>query len=234
LYGAGKVLIASIIQPALFPWLGYFDIIRKSDIFVFFDNVKFEKRNWQMRNRIKILTKDGESAMWINIPTKDITQQTLIKDALIDNTKDWKIKHLQMFRSHYGKGVNDIQFLLNMYERNWERICDFNVEFTSKCCEFLGINTKLVKASDLDVSGKRSQLLVNICKKVGATEYLSGPTGKVYLEDDRPIFEEAKIKIIYHDYKHPIYRQRGKTFIEKLSILDLIFNEKEDSSRYFT
>ena len=115
-------MIISIIQPALFPWLGYFDIINKSDIFVFFDNVKFEKRNWQMRNKIKVISKDDESWIWINIPTKDISQKTLIKDALIDNTKDWKNKHLHMFLSHYGKDIDDIQFLLDMYEKKWEKI----------------------------------------------------------------------------------------------------------------
>jgi len=226
-------LIVSIIQPALFPWLGYFDIIKKSDIFVFFDNVKFEKRNWQMRNKIKVLAQNDESWIWINIPTKDVSQKTLIKDALIDNTKDWKTRHLHMFYSHYGKDVDDIQFLLDIYEKNWEKICEFNIEFISKCCNFLEIDTEMVRASNLDVDGKRSQLLLEICKKLGATEYLSGPTAKAYLENDKSIFEQEKIKIMYHDYKHPIYKQRGKTFIEKLSILDLLFNEKKGSKNYF-
>jgi len=226
-------LIVSIIQPALFPWLGFFDIIKQSDIFVFFDNVKFEKRNWQMRNKIKVISKDDESWIWINIPTRDVSQNTLIKDALIDNSKNWKEKHLHMFHSHYGKDLDDIQFLLDLYEKEWEKICDFNVDFTSKCCNYLEINTKLVRASNLDVSGKRSQLLLEICKKLNATEYLSGPTAKVYLENDKGIFEQGKIKIRYHNYIHPIYKQRGKNFIEKLSILDLLFNEQIKSKNYF-
>jgi len=226
-------LIVSIIQPALFPWLGYFDIIKKSDIFVFFDNVKFEKRNWQMRNKIKVLTQNDESWIWINIPTKDVSQNTLIKDTLIDNTKDWKTKHLHMFHSHYGKDVDNIQFVLDMYKKNWDKICDFNVEFISKCCNFLEIDTEVVKASNLDVEGKRSKLLLEICKKLGATEYLSGPTAKAYLENDKSIFDKEKIKISYHDYSHPIYKQKGKQFIEKLSILDLLFNEKGNSKNFF-
>ena len=226
-------MIVSIIQPALFPWLGFFDIIKKSDFFVFFDNVKFEKRNWQMRNKIKVLTKNDESWIWLNIPTREVSQTTMIKDALIDNAKDWKIKHLHTFRSHYGNDVDDISFLLRMYEKNWDKICDFNIEFISKCCEYLEIDTELVRASDLDVSGKRSQLLLEICKKLNATEYLSGPTAKVYLENDKSIFEQANIKISYHDYEHPTYEQRGKTFIEKLSILDLLFNKKNESKEYF-
>ena len=226
-------MIVSIIQPALFPWLGYFDIIKRSDVFVFFDNVQFEKRNWQMRNKIKVVTKDEETWQWISMPTTKVTQNTLIKDALIDNNKKWKSQHLNAFQAHYGNDYKSISFLTKMYEKDWEKIVDFNIEFITNCCAFFGIDTKLVRASDLSATGKRSQLLLNICKELGATEYLSGPTAKAYLENDREIFDNENIKITYHDYKHPVYKQKGKTFIEKLSILDLLFNEKENSSAFF-
>jgi|LWDU01.1.fsa_nt_gi hypothetical protein len=226
-------MIVSISQPTLFPWLGYFDIIKNSDIFVFFDNVKFEKRSWQMRNKLKMISQKDETYTWINIPTINITQKTLIKDALIDNTKKWKSIHMNMFHSHYGKDVDDVKFLLELYKKDWKKISDFNIEFIKNCCSFLGINTKIFNASSLEVEGKRSQLLLNICKKLNATEYLSGPAAKVYLDDDKEIFEDEEIKILYHDYKHPVYKQRGKIFVEKLSILDLLFNEKRNSMKYF-
>ena len=138
-----------------------------------------------------------------------------------------------MFHSHYGKDMDTIEFLLDLYNKRWEKICDFNVNFISKCCKYLSINTKLVRASELEVIGKRSELLVNICKKFGATEYISGPTAKVYLEDDKHMFEKEKINITYHDYHHPEYKQRGKKFMEKLSILDLLFNEQTEAQEYF-
>ncbi|MCV0393511.1 MAG: WbqC family protein [Nitrosopumilus sp.] len=232
-YTKNEKIVVSIIQPALFPWLGYFDIINKSDFFIFFDNVKFEKRNWQMRNKLKIISEQNEKETWISLPTKEISQKTLIKDALIDNTKNWKSKHMTMFRSNYGKNVNEIKFLIEMYEKNWDYISDFNIEFITKCSQYLQIDTKFVKASSLNVDGKRSQLLLNICKKLNATEYLSGPKAKTYLDADKQLFENENIKITYHDYKHPIYNQKGNLFIEKLSILDLLFNEKEKSREYF-
>jgi len=226
-------MIVSISQPTLFPWLGYYNIIKNSDIFVFLDNTKFEKRSWQMRNRIKAVSKESETEVWVRIPTKVDHSNTMIKDVLIDNKQDWEVKHVKAFKSHYGKSFDEIDFLKEMYQKNWEKLADFNIEFISKCCNFLEIETKLVRASDLDVLGKRSQLLLEICKKLDATEYLSGPTAKVYLENDKSIFEEEKIKITFHEYKHPIYKQRGNTFIEKLSILDLLFNEKKESKNYF-
>jgi len=227
------LMIVSIIQPALFPWLGYFDIIKRSDVFVFFDNVQFEKRNWQMRNKIKIVSKNEESWNWISIPTTKVRQDTLIKDALIDNNKKWKTQHLNTFQSHYGNDFKEIDFLTKMYKKDWEKIADFNIDFIINCCKYLGIVTKLVRASDLSATGKRSQLLLNICKELGATDYLSGPTAKVYLENDKEIFANENITITFHDYQHPVYKQKGKKFIEKLSILDLLFNEKENSKKFF-
>ena len=94
-------MIVSISQPTLFPWIGYFNIIKNSDFFVFLDNVKFEKRSWQMRNKLKAVSKEGESEVWIRIPTTLKTSDTLIKDVLIDNNQNWKEKHLKAFKSHF-------------------------------------------------------------------------------------------------------------------------------------
>ncbi len=226
-------MILGISQPTLFPWLGYFDIIKKSDMFVFLDTVKFEKRSWQMRNRIKLITPNEEKAAWIRIPTKIENSETIIKDVLIDNTQKWKKQHLNAFLDHYGKNSEEIKFIFKIYEKNWEKLSDFNIEFIKECCKFLKIKTKIVKTSEYNLKGKKSQLLLNICKKFSATEYLSTIGAKEYLEKDKEIFNKEKIEIIYHQYNHPKYKQKGKKFIENLSILDLIFNEKSDSEKLF-
>jgi len=225
-------MIVSISQPTLFPWIGYFNIIKNSDVFVFLDNVKFEKRSWQMRNQLKAVSKDGESQVWIRIPTKIRKTDTLIKDVLIDNSQSWKIKHKNTFRSHYGKRVDEISFLNEIYQKDWEKLADFNSDFIKKCCKFLELTTKMVKASELSVTGKKSQLLLNICKQFSATKYLSTIGSKEYLEKDKKKFENEKIEIIYHNFRHPIYKQIGKEFIENLSILDLIFNEKKNAKNF--
>ncbi len=222
----------SISQPTLFPWIGYFNIIKNSDIFVFFDNVKFEKRSWQMRNRIKDISKERDDFAWIRIPTRLEKTDTLIKDVLIDNAQDWKKKHLNAFKAYYGKSFEEISFLKEMYQEDWEKLSEFNIEFITRCCKFLDIKTTLMRASKMDATGKKSQLLLNICKNLGATEYLTSVGARDYLENDKEIFENEHIKIIYHEYKHPIYAQRGKTFIEYLSILDLLFNEKDNAKNF--
>lgn len=223
----------SISQPTLFPWIGYFDIIKQSDIFVFFDNVKFEKRSWQMRNRIKSINQEKEEAVWIRIPTTISISDTLIKDVKIDNTQDWKKKHINSFNAHYGKEFETIDFLKKLYEKEWEKIVDFNIEFIKLCCNYLDIHTRLVRASEFNVKGKKSHLLLDICKQFDTTEYLTSLGAYEYLEKDKQIFDQENIKIKYHNFIHPTYKQRGKKFIEKLSIIDLLFNEKENSRERF-
>lgn len=222
----------SISQPTLFPWIGYFNIIKNSDIFVFFDDVKFEKHSWQMRNKLKEISKDRESPVWIRIPIKIAKTDTLIKDVLIDNSENWKENHLKAFQINYGKSYNEVNFISDMYNREWDKLVDFNIEFITNCCKFLDISTKLVKSSDLNCNGKKGELVLNICKKLEATDYLTSVGAVDYLEDYRKLFDESNIKIIYHDYTHPVYKQRGKTFLENLSVLDLIFNEKNNSKSF--
>ena len=135
-------------------------------------------------------------------------------------------------KNNYGKNVHDINFLEEIYEKKWEKLVDFNIEFIMKCCEFLEVDTKLVRASDLPVEGKKSRLVLNICKEFKASEYLANQGSKEYLEKDKGLFDAEGIKISYHEYTHKIYTQKGTNFIENLSILDLLFNELENAKNY--
>ena len=222
----------SISQPTLFPWIGYFNMINNSDIFVFLDNVKFQKQSWQMRNRLKSASKREQSEIWIRIPTSLSKSNTLIKDVLIDNSQDWRQKHIDYFQTNYGKKYKKITFLKELYKQDWEKIADFNIEFITQCCQYLEISTKLVRASELGVQGKKSHLILDICKKLNATEFIPNEGSKIYLEKDKEIFEKENIKISYHKYKHPKYNQNGDKFLENLSILDLLFSEYENAKKF--
>jgi hypothetical protein len=221
-----------ISQPTVFPWIGYFNMIKQSEVFILLDNVKFEKHSWQMRNRIKEISSGKESFTWLRVPTIIKKSDTLIKDVLIDNSQKWKEKHVKSLQINYGKSFNEIDFVGKIYEKKWVKLVDFNSETILECCKFLKISTKIIKASELKVEGKKSLLVLNICKEVGAKKYLAALGSKEYLEKDKKKFEDEGIEIIYHDYKHPIYKQKGTEFISNLSILDLIFNEKENSKNF--
>ena len=113
-------MIIAISQPTLFPWIGYFDMIKKSDIFIFLDNVKFEKSSWQMRNRLKTITKNQDDQVWIRIPSEKVKNETMIKDVLIDNHQTWMQKHVSMFENNYGKEIHEVDFLEKMYGKKCE------------------------------------------------------------------------------------------------------------------
>jgi hypothetical protein len=225
-------MIVSISQPTLFSWIGYYNIIKNSEVFVFLDNVKFKKQCWQNRNKLKSCVPGNNTSFWINIPVKSPNSDILIKDIYIDNEIDWKTEHKKTFLNNYGKQYEEIKFLQKIYEKDWEKLADFNIEFITECCKFLKIDTKLLKSSDMNCNGKKGDLVLDICKKFDTTEYLSAVASKDYLEDCRPKFDENNIRIVYHDYVDPVYNQKGETFLEKLSILDLLFNEKNNAKNF--
>lgn len=222
----------SISQPTLFPWIGYFNMIKQSDAFVFLDNVEFKKQTWHMRNRLKLGSKIEDSEIWIRIPTKSVKNSTLIKDTLIDNNQDWRQNHLDIFQSNYGKAYKEIPFLSKLYEQDWKRISDFNIAFIKATCKFLEIETKLVLASELQPKGKKSHLVLDICKVMNADELLANNGSREYLEKDKGIFEKENIKLSYHNYEHPKYNQKGTIFLEYLSVLDLLFSEMKSSKQF--
>tara|TARA_Y100001949_G_C15939084_1_gene309315 strand:- start:307 stop:987 length:681 start_codon:yes stop_codon:yes gene_type:complete len=225
-------MIVGIAQPTFFPWIGYYNIIKNSNMFVFLDNVKFEKHSWQMRNRVKNSSKHSDSEVWMSVPTKGVTNNTLIKDVIIDNTKNWKQKHVKTLKNNYSKSFQEIKFLTQIYDNEWNKLVDFNIESITKCCQYLGIKTKLIKASDLSAAGKKGDLVLNICKELNANEYFSTIGSKDYLEDYRDSFEDARIQITYHNYTHPIYKQKGNNFLPNLSILDLILSELDNAYKF--
>jgi hypothetical protein len=225
-------MIVGISQPTVFPWLGYFHMIKNSDVFVLLDNVKFEKHSWHMRNRIRQKSNEKEPTAWIKIPTIIKKSETKIKDVLIDNSQKWRESHIKAFQINYGKNYEKMDFLQSIYEREWMNLCEFNVKSIIECCNYLKISTKIIRASELSVSGKKSHLVLDICKKVNADEYIAALGSKAYLENDLDIFKNEKINVKFNEYTHPTYNQDGNSFISNLSILDLIFNEQEKSCKY--
>lgn len=185
-----------------------------------------------MRNRLKSGSKIDTSEIWVHIPTNLSKTNTQIKDVLIDNSQDWKKKHQDIFQYNYGKAYRNIAFLKDMYQKDWEKISDFNIEFITKCCQFLDIDTKLVRASELKAEGKKSNLILNICKTLNAKQLIANQGSNNYLEKERDIFENENIEISYHNYKPLKYNQKGNEFLENLSVLDLLFTENKHSKHF--
>lgn len=215
-------MIVSIHQPAYLPWLGYFDRIAKSNLFIFLDSVQFERNSFTNRNRIKT----ANQPIWLTVPVRlDAHFDKMIVDVEIDDRQNWRRKHLRSIEQSYSKTPD--------FARKFQRLATLYGDKTNKLAEFcrgqldfwlaeLGITTPVLRASELPVGGHKSDLVLNLCRHVGATAYLSGPLGRDYLEQAK--FFEAGIRIDYHEFEHPVYSQMYGDFVPAMGIVDFWMN----------
>jgi hypothetical protein len=222
------VMILSAHQLHYLPWLRYFHKIAHSDVFVVMDNIQYNKNGFQNRNKIK----NAAGWMYLTIPIFNKFQQDL-DEVAIDNSQSWQKKHWNSLLCNYSKSPywSDFKdFLEEIYRRPWQKLNDINYGMLDFYLDYLGIKTKIVKASDLNVEGEDSVRLVNICKALGADTYLSGAYAlEAYL--DEKVFKDAGIKIALQDWHCPEYKQQFMQagFIPDLAIVDLLFNHGKSS-----
>lgn len=218
---------AVILQPGYLPWLGFFDQMYKSDIFVIYDDVQYDKHGWRNRNRIKTI----QGVQWLTVPILIKGQdKPSIKEVLINNKVDWRRTHLKSIKQNYSRApFFDTYFEIfeEIYSKEWKYLMDIDMTFTFALMEKLGLTTKVKFSSSLGIIGKNTRRLVDICLYLGASEYLTGDAAKDYL--DESLFSQNDIKLQYHQYQHPTYNQLYGEFVSHLSIIDLLFNHGKDS-----
>lgn len=212
------------MQPTFMPWLGYFNIIKNSDIFVFLDDVQFEKRSWQQRN--KILVNKKESYLTIPVMSKSRFNQK-INEVIVDNDQQWKIKHMKTLTNSYSKHeyFEETFSLINkIYQNNYEKLVDLNVNLIKSALNFLCINTKIIFSSQFNLSSSKENRIIELCKIIKAKKYISPIGSKIYLKDGE-IFNKNNIELEYIDYQHKVYKQKKiEKFVPRLSIIDAMFN----------
>lgn len=220
--------IVTIHQPETLPWMGYFNKMMMADTYVILDNVAFRKNYFQNRNQI--LTRNGPS--YLTVPVDGKSNQ-LIGELKIQNQQKWQKKHIATLKQTYSKSPHFdkyLSFFEKLYSKKFELLKDFNMEIIHYIRDVLNIDTKLVFASDLDVQGASGELLVNICKNVNATHYLSGRDGRNYI--DAGIFEDSGIEIVYQEFKIPEYTHFNQDeFHPYMSVFDLLFNQEPAQAR---
>jgi hypothetical protein len=221
----------AIMQPTYLPWVGYLAMIEKADQFVFLDNVQFNHRSWQQRNRIK--TPKGEEWLTISAITKGRSSQ-LIKDVECTNLdKDIK-NHLSKISHNYSKAPFFKEFYseflgaLKEIDLKCSNLLSLlNIEIIKFLCSYAGIKKEFILSSQIAVTGSKDELLAKICESLGAADYLSAQGSKNYI-DESCEFHVRNIKIIYHEYSHPKYPQLHGDFIEGMSCIDMFFNVERE------
>lgn len=221
-------MIIGILQPGYLPWLGFFEQLHRSDVFVLYDDVQYDKEGWRNRNRIK--TANG--IQWLTVPVLlKFNEHPLIIDVRIDNKVNWRKKHLGAIRQNYAKAPffrKYLEIFESAYAREWEYLADLDLYFIDTLAECLGMShKKIVRSSSLPVKGERMERLVNICEFFGADTFYEGAAGKDYIDGET--FSRHGIKVEYQEYQHPVYPQLYGKFIPYLSVIDLLFNRGDES-----
>ena len=213
----------AIVQSNYIPWRGYFDLINAVDEFVLLDDVQYTRRDWRNRNQIKT----PQGPLWLSVPVEakgNYLQQ--IKDVRIDG-KSWATAHWRTIESNYSRAASFEEvrdWLKPIYlDREHELLSDLNrsmIESVNKC---LGINTRIWDSGKFSLKGDKSERLLAICLESGATQYLSGPSARGYL--DTALFLRHGVEVQWMKYpSYKPYQQLWGGFIGNLSILDFLFN----------
>jgi hypothetical protein len=217
-----------VLQPGYLPWLGFFDQMQRADVFVYYDDVQFDKHGWRNRNRVK--ASDG-TARWLTVPVLHSGRnQPTILEVEIDNRTPWARKHVGTLRQFYRRAPfldRYLPALEEVLERRWTLLVDLDLAVTRLLCGWLGLERRTLRASELGIPGKQSERLLALCQHLGARRYLSGASAREYLDTD--LFTRHGVEVEWQDYVHPVYPQQHGEFVPHLSILDLLFNCGEDS-----
>jgi hypothetical protein len=218
----------AIMQPTYLPYLGYFELIAQCDLFVFLDDVQFERRSWQSRNRI--MTASGE--LMLTVPVKKHDRDSVLGAIEISEDQPWREKQLASVRHAYGARPHFAE-IFGFLEAELARtggLADLTAGLIEAAARKLGIETPVTRASALACEGRRSDHLLEICRAVGATEYLSTTGSREYLEADG-VFATAGMPVSYFSHQPKPYPQARAEFAPYMAFIDAVANVGWDGTR---
>ena len=219
-----------VSQPMFLPWIGMFEQLNLSDIFVHYDDVQFPQGR-SFINRVQIKTKDG--IKWLTVPIDKKNSGRLINETLISYKEDWQDKHLNIIRQSFSKTKfkKDIFDLVEeVYSKQFQTISELNIYSFELLASYLGFKKRFLHSSSLHTNTKSSQKLVDIVKSLNGNKYITGLGALNYI--DYELFEKENISLEYMDYSISTYEQMFGDFTPYVTILDLIANEGQNGKKY--
>jgi WbqC-like protein family len=221
----------AVVQSSYVPWKGFFDLVNAVDEFVLYDDREYSKNSWRNRNRVKT----SQGTTWLTIPVQYAGHSREAIDEVRVADQRWPERHWKTIVQNYGRAPcfeRYAQLLEETYGSiDDDRLSRINRRFIELVCGLLGIATRLTSSRDYAVRGTRTARLIELCHATGASEYLSGPTAREYLEKDR--FRVEGIALLYANYDgYPEYPQQFPPFVHDVSVLDLILNTGPEAPSY--
>ncbi len=222
----------TILQPTYLPWIGYFEMLDATEQYVVFDHVQYASKSWQQRNRVK--APHGEVMLTIPV-LSDGKQDVAIRDKRVDQRQPWVRKHLKTIKLGYQKAPHFARYydgLVEVLERKPERLVDLTLSLIEFLIDAFGIETTVRRSSEIlagtdDSDLGKTEKVVNLCERAGATLLYDGAAAQEFLQLDQ--FADKGIDITFQSYEHPTYPQLGKQFLPYMGAIDLLFNCGPDS-----
>lgn len=218
--------IVAIHQPQYLPWLPWFAKAAVSDIFVYLDNVQYQKNGVQNRNQIK----SASGPLWLTVPVRASLDME-IRSVPVDGNH-WVAKHQKSLLMNYAKAP--FAHLLKeeifpILAKEWANLADLNIALTEWIFTYLDVQTRRIRASELQAAGNKQGLVINLCKELGASQYLSGEGASAY--QNEVDFKAQGIELRYFHFESPEYPQQYPKlgFVSGLSIIDLLLNVGPDA-----
>lgn len=211
----------AIMQPTYMPWAGYLNLMSQVDLFVYLDDVQYERRTWHHRNRVLV----GGQVVWLTVPVLRGHRGTLLHEVRPDDEQSWRRRHSALLQQAYARcdfaaDLGEMANLLNVVEA--DSLADLNIGLLERLRLQLGVSTPTVRSSKLCAAGVRSGHLIAILDEVGATDYVTAPGSLDYLRED-DFAGQARQRLHVHSFEPRPYEQRCVTSFEShLSILDVI------------
>lgn len=210
-------------QPVYLPWLGLFHKIALADLYCYFDIAQYQTKDYNNRNRIK--THGGP--IWLSVPveSKNHFEKRVGEIRIVQS--GWQRKHLKSIQIAYQKAqyfsryMGELESLL--MEHSSGTLGELNLEMLRFFLRCLDIRTPIVKASDYQFKGAKSDLVLDMCVTLGADQYIFGAQGENYADIAK--FRSRGIEPWFQHYNHPSYRQLYGEFLPYMSVIDLMFNE---------
>jgi hypothetical protein len=220
------------MQPSYLPWSGYFNLIAESNVFVFLDDAQLQKNSWHNRNRILV----NHSPHWITVPVSRKSLSQTINETTIDSRQNWKQKHIKLLGQTYSKHPfsEDVRQICEVLEaHNFNTLAELNIYLIKFIMSKIGIETKVLLSSELNIIGKRTDRIVSIVESLNADVYLSAQGSAEYLDLDGFI-EQTSVNLAFQTFEPKVYNHfRHDEFESHLSIVDVIANLGWDKTKEY-